>query len=166
MLKRIKPGKTLWAVLGAAALVIAGYYLGSMRKDRAYQKQTMSQMVNIARGLESCGRDAGASAQPFGRYPVVNTMEGDDLEAFLDEGAKKGIVARDAWSNPVLVISNGEHYVIVSGGNDGKIEDTTRRTIGALLKGQEVQDVATQLFTSDIVLSDGMFFQYPEGSQR
>jgi hypothetical protein len=63
----------------------------------------------------------------------------------------------DAWGNPFLYWSDGEHCRIVSNGSDG----TADRPYEDVVPG-----TATQTFASDIVFGDGQFLQWPEGEQR
>jgi len=60
----------------------------------------------------------------------------------------------DGWMRPFLYTSTeGEHYTVVSYGLDG--EETLPYRSGP-----------TSFFVEDIVITDGIFKQYPEGVQR
>lgn len=116
------------------------------------QKITMGNMRSIAIAVESYKIDNGATPGPT--PGMVNAAWLQELVAPIHI---ETLPLNDAWDEPFLYWSDGEHYRIVSLGLD-RSQD---RPFDEIERG-----TGTQTFTSDIVFDDGEFTQFPEGEQR
>lgn len=112
--------------------------------DKSKQKRTMMDMRTISAAVEAYGTDNA-------RYPQgVTTWVG--LKAIINPHFMKEPPDVDGWNHPWEVGTNsGYDYTVASPGKDG--------TPGPRTGG------ATTAFDCDIVFSNGLFFQWPEGTQ-
>ena len=131
------------AVIGMVSAIAIPNLLNAMQ--RARQKRTMADMRGIAEAIEMYHTDL--MYFPIYDDVVADTLE-DDLRIYVRQF--NGV---DGWNNPFYYVSDGEHYSLTSHGSD-RMEDAS-----AALGG-------TTRFATDIVFSDGVFVQYPEGVQQ
>jgi general secretion pathway protein G len=113
--------------------------------NRARQKRTMADMRALCEGIEMYHVDVNY-------FPIYEKVAASALEHDLRIYMKK-YNARDGWNQPFLYVANGDNYTVSSMGSDG-YEDPS------------VPGGATTTFQADIVFSDGVFVQWPEGVQR
>ena len=147
------------AVIGILAAIAIPNLL--MALQRARQKRTMANMRNIATAWEARATDTskynGAGAGVDGMSQMV-TM--DQLEAALQPTYIKSLPRTDGWSrdfegmteSPWGGSPSAQRYAIISGARDGVLESAP--TLGP-----------TSDFDCDIIYSNGLFLQYPDGLQ-
>ena len=133
---------------GAVALTICAAVVGSNLLgaiDRGKQKRTIHDMRAIASAIDAylAEHPAGARAESI-----------EELNATL----RGTYPCADAWSDPFLVRWDGAHYLLRSLGRDGELDKGSTAST--------YQPGATFLFGDDIVLEDGRFKRYPQGTQE
>ena len=132
-----------------------------MALQRARQKRTMATMRNIATAWEARATDVSkynAAGLAVDGMSQIVTM--DDLEMALQPTYIKALPRQDGWNRDFQGVTeapwNGspqaQRYAIISSARDGVVE--TSPTLGA-----------TSDYDCDIIYSNGLFLQYPEGLQ-
>ena len=138
------------AIIGIIAAIAIPNLLNALNRGR--QKRTMADMRTIGTAVEQYQVD-------FNFYPkVAGTVDVSNLATYIEPTYLKKIPAQDGWNNPMKWIgdsSNGLDYTIVSYAKDNASGPTT------WAPGNR-----TTNFNDDIVFSDGMFVQWPEGLQQ
>ncbi len=135
-----------------AGVLIALPDFGSV--ERAKQKRTMADLRSAMTAVESYAVKAGS-------YPRTSSM--DDLARLLEPASIERLPRTDAWGHPIRYeawkvndVSPGpDSYVLASPGKDGAWEVGDPRTVApGPTRGME----------ADIVIRDGEFVSYPEGT--
>ena len=85
-------------------------------------------------------------------YPILNNVEAAQLRPFLTVYVGS-FSDKDGWATPFGYNSDGSEYTLVSYGRNKNADPP-------YVPG------ATGDFDSDIVFSEGMFIQWPEGTQH
>jgi len=131
------------AVIGIISAIALPNLMNSL--DKAKQKKTMSDARSIGVAVEAYATDTA-------KYPM-NAGSWAALKLYVDPYFIKAPPDADGWSNgwDAATTAAGDNYTVASTGKDG--------IVGARPGG------ATQNFNSDIVFSQGRFFQWPEGTQ-
>lgn len=129
------------AIIGIIAAIAIPNLLNAI--DRGKQKRTMADMRSVGTAVEEYAIDNN-------QYIVAGTLAA--AEPFLEPLYIKVVPTNDGWNGLMDYDSNGDEYTVVSFGKGG--------AAGAQAGGQ------TNLFTDDIVFSNGQFFQWPEGTQQ
>jgi type II secretory pathway pseudopilin PulG len=143
----------LVAVAGIVAALFIPNFLDALQ--RAKQKRTLADMRTLAVALESFHADRGA-------YPGGETI--DAVVGQLGGHGWPGKPATDGWGHPLrwgCWESEGDgcvSYELVSPGRDGVFEPTDA--------GYDPGAFPANDYDADIVLSDGMFSRWPEGTGR
>ena len=116
------------------------------------QKRTMADIRSVALVFESyrVDNDALPGAPTDGFLPVETIRE------IVQPVYIRELPLLDGWGNPIWIWTDGESYRIVSAGRDGIVEQDWSVTPGG---------EATGALDSDIVFGDGVFRQWPEGTQ-
>ncbi len=129
------------AIVGIIAAIALPNLLNAL--DRGKQKRTMADLRSIATAVEQYSIDNTIYPTSAG---IVN------LKTMLEPLYLRDAPAVDAWGADFIVDSTSTDYTLGSGGKDG----------GALnfIGGQ------TTNFNDAIILANGQFVQWPEGSQR
>jgi len=130
-------------IIGLVAAIAVPNMISALH--RARQKRTMSDLRAISEGIEMYQQD-------FSFYPTYTDTMAEALAGDLEVYVGK-IVSKDAWRWPLHYDSDGDGYTVKSYGSDG-LEDA------AVFLGP------TDNFRSDIIFSDGLFSQWPEGVQH
>lgn len=140
----------LVAILGIVAAIAIPNMLTAVQ--RAKQKRTMADQRSIAIALE-------AYATYKNRYPDPQSLEQELAPTYIRQLPKT-----DGWTNPFRYecwsTTGGDvcdAYAIGSGGRDGTFEREALRDYEG--------SGATTGFDGDIVFSNGIFVQYPKGTQ-
>ena len=146
------------AIIGILAAIAIPNLLTAISK--AKQKRTLLDIKTIAVAWE-------ARATDMNRYNAAGGIDGvsiplgiSSLATALEPTYSRNIPKRDGWGKPFICYIDTDwgasapasRYVIVSGGSDGIISDTT--TPGPF-----------HSFDCDIIYSNGQFISYPEGTQ-
>jgi len=115
--------------------------------QRARQSRSLADAQAIGKGLSMYQQD-------FVKFPIAaKDTYAEALRSSLTP-YMSNYSPVDGWMRPFLYTSTeGEHYTVVSYGLDG--EETLPYRSGP-----------TSFFVEDIVITDGIFKQYPEGVQR
>jgi general secretion pathway protein G len=115
--------------------------------QRARQSRSLADAQAIGKGLSMYQQD-------FVKFPIAaKDTYAEELRSSLTP-YMSNYSPVDGWMRPFLYTSTeGEHYTVVSYGLDG--EETLPYRSGP-----------TSFFVEDIVITDGIFKQYPEGVQR
>ena len=132
------------AILGLLAAIAIVSLLGAL--ERARQRHTMADFHTIAVALESYDSDLGF-------YPHDSGGTLSSIAGYLAPTYVKPIPLNDGWSHPIQYTSNGGDYTLVSMAADGQ-------------PSLPWPGGQTHRISDDIVLSDGQFFQWPEGVQH
>ncbi len=151
------------AIIGILAAIAIPNLLTAMQRSR--QKRSMADMRTIATAWESRATETNRynAAAAIATYPTGNVTLGD-LQTYLCPTYVRTFPVNDGWSNafiPGVSVGFGtpattvaaQSYAISCLGKDGKADATQ-------LGGP------TTNFDCDIVFSNGMFLQYPEGVQQ
>jgi general secretion pathway protein G len=140
------------AIIGILAAIAIPNLMGAL--SRARQKRTMADIRSLAIAWEARALDEGSYSLAGLSICCTTPVAVDELEAALSPTYIKSFVRTDGWRNPLVyaVDGDGGAYMIVSYGRDGQPEASP-------------QGDATQNFDCDIMYSDGVFVQYPEGVQ-
>lgn len=147
---RIQKGFTLVELLVVVAIlgVISAIAIAALANalDKGKQKRTMMDLRSIAEATESYGVD-------HARYPIGVT-DWPSLRPLISPFFIRQPPDGDGWSHSWAAVtdSSGTAYSLASLGKDG--------IQGAWTGGM------TTSFNCDIVLSNGQFFQWPQGTQQ
>jgi type II secretion system protein G len=142
------------AIIGILAAIAIPNLLAALQRSR--QKRTMADMRTIATAWEARAADVNAYNAAGLSWPATNASV-TSLIPLLQPTYIKKLPIYDGWSVAFAVSSgNVDAYSVKSFGAD-KLETTTVTTAAA--------QAATDKFDCDIILSNGFFVQYPEGSQ-
>jgi general secretion pathway protein G len=135
------------AIIGIIAAIAIPNLLNALNRGR--QKRTMADMRTIGTAIESYNTD-------FNFYPKIASGTVTALDPYLTPTYERRLPPRDGWNNEMYYIgdvANGLDYTILSYAKDN--------ISGAIVNGRRTTD-----FNDDIVFSDGMFSQWPEGLQQ
>jgi hypothetical protein len=124
------------------AFVSGPNMLGAIERGR--QKRTMADMRSVSSLLDNYYDRHQA-------YPQANSMS--QLTSIL--GTEISLPRRDGWGQPYLFRSNGAGYTLVS---------RTRCGIQEVTDLSEYEPGVTSGHEADIVVVNGRFFRYPEGT--
>ena len=131
------------ALIGIIVAIAVPNLIGALQ--RARQKRTMADMRAVCEGIEMYHID-------MNHFPVYTTVNAEALAGDLVIYMKR-FNARDGWNTSLVYVSNGRNYTVSSYGSD--------RYLDGDFTGGPTTDYRT-----DIVFSDGVFVQWPEGVQR
>lgn len=135
----------LAVIIGILAAVAIPNLINAVQRGK--QKRTMRDMRAVATALEAYAAD-------FNAPPAVQDPQ--DLAGILVPTYATALPLTDAWTHPLEIATSPAGYVIRSGGKDGQFERPDPWSYDAR---------ATNLFVDDIVLSNGTFVRWPEGTQ-
>jgi len=148
-MRRARNGFTLVELLIAVAIIgiIAAISIPALTASiqRARQKRSMAELRTIALAVSAYATD-----YPF--MPKVGPGTADLLVPYLVPTYVRNISGLDGWQRPIYYEAAGIDYTIKSLGAQG-IEQAT------LALGP------TTSFTDNIVISNGLFVQWPDGMQ-
>lgn len=131
------------AVIGIIAAIAIPNLLNAINKGR--QKRSMADLRTVGTALAMYQRDNAF-------FPKFDDTEVAALRSSLLVYVGN-FADSDGWSTPIAYDSDGRRYTLVSYGKDKTANPPYTNT-------------PTNDFDSDIVFSDGMFYQWPEGSQE
>jgi len=131
------------ALIGIIVAIAVPNLISAMQ--RARQKRTMADMRAVCEGIEMYHVD-------MSHFPVYTTVNAEALAGDLVIYMKR-FNSRDGWNTSFSYVSNGRNYTVSSHGSDRYLDDDF---IGG----------PTTDYRNDIVFSDGVFVQWPEGVQR
>lgn len=131
------------AVIGIIAAIAIPNLLNAINKGR--QKRSMADLRTVGTALAMYQRDNAF-------FPVFSGTEVSVLKASLSIYVGH-FSETDGWSTAMAYDSDGRRYTLVSYGRDKTANPP-------------YVNATTDAFESDIVFSDGMFYQWPEGSQN
>jgi general secretion pathway protein G len=114
--------------------------------QRARQTRSMADLKTLARALSLYGQDNVD-------YPIeTSPVSAENLRSFLHPYIGD-FDAIDGWRRPFMYTSDGRNYTLISYALDGV--PSLPYTIGPIHRLEE-----------DIVMSNGVFVQWPEGVQK
>lgn len=157
------------AIIGILAAIAIPNLLSAIQRSR--QKRTMVDMRTIGIALESRATDVNRY-NAAGTIPSLamcaETVTHTQMRSALAPTYIKLIPSDDGWSNPYRFLVDqpwtgsvaAQHYVVWSAGRNGSANGTAGWDATSASPGG-----ATTNFNDDILFSDGMFIQYPEGTQ-
>lgn len=140
------------AIIGILAAVAIPNLMAALSRSR--QKRTMADMRTVAVAWEARAIDEGDFATAGFTVCCAVPITGEDMADALAPTYIKELIRIDGWRNELSFATNddGSSYAITSYGRDGEPDDSA------------VGD-GTQNFDCDIIFSNGVFVQYPEGVQ-
>ena len=142
------------AIIGLLAAIAIPNLLTAIQ--RAKQKRTMADMRNIANAWEARATDANTYF--VGGLSVsgidLTVRDRTNLVQQLTPTYIKGIPSQDGWNTPYNFLTDdpGANYAVISAGRDTTFQST-------------IVANSTTDFDCDIVYSNGVFVQYPNGLQ-
>ena len=114
--------------------------------QRARQTRSMADLKTIARAVSLYSQDCTD-------YPIETSLVSvENLRSSL-QGYMGDFKATDGWGRPFMYISDGRNYTVISYALDGVA--SLPYTTGPI-----------HLLEEDIVMSNGVFVQWPEGVQH
>jgi len=133
------------AVIGLIAAIAVPNLVNAIQ--RARQSRTVADANAIGKGISMYQQD-------FTEYPIATK----DTDAEILRAGLMNYMTNfnplDGWRRPFLYTStDGYHYTLISYALDGAASEP-------------YSSGPTQFFDEDIVLTDGLFLQYPEGVQQ
>ncbi len=134
------------AVIGIIAAIAIPNLLNAI--DRGKQKRTMADLRNMGTAIEEYSVDNGY-------YPAAATLAA--LSDQVTPSYVRALPTGDGWSNTFEVDSVAGLYTVASCG---------RGATGVCTSACTGSCGETGNFTDDIILSNGRFVQWPEGSQN
>jgi type II secretory pathway pseudopilin PulG len=148
------------AIIGILAAIAIPNLLTAMQRSR--QKRSMADMRTIATAWESRATETNKyNAAGAQQYPTGN-VQLSDLETYLCPTYIRKFPHNDGWSNSFIpglsrqwgsTTVNANDYSIVCTGKDGVLDSNP--PLGPVTN-----------FDCDLIFSNGMFLQYPEGVQQ
>lgn len=142
------------AIIGLLAAIAVPNLLTAIQRSK--QKRTMADMRSIANAWEARATDentywVGGMTVAGAEVSVRDTAK---LSAQLAPTYIKAVPPFDGWANGYRYLTDdaGANYVVQSAGRNLTFSDT-------------VVNGATRRFDCDIVYSNGVFVQYPDGLQ-
>ena len=132
------------AVIGVVTAIALPNVVSAIQ--RARQSRTMADMKAIGRALVLYEQD-------YVDYPIETSLaSAENLRPYLVPYLGN-FTAVDAWRRPYWYVSDGHRYTLISHGLDGNSD-------------LPYTNGPTHRFEEDIVLSEGIFFQWPDGVQN
>jgi len=131
------------AIIGIIAAIAIPALTGAIQ--RARQKRTVAELRTIATAVSSYAVD-------FAFMPKVGPGDANILAPYLVPTYVRHLEGVDGWARAIVYEASGLDYTVRSLGSDGIAQ------VGAPLGG-------TTSFADDIVISNGIFVQWPEGMQ-
>ncbi|MCW8984681.1 MAG: type II secretion system GspH family protein [Thermoanaerobaculales bacterium] len=132
------------AVIGVVSAIALPNVVSAIQ--RARQSRTMADMKAIGRAIVLYEQD-------YVDYPIETSLaSAENLHPYLVPYLGN-FKATDAWRRPLWYVSDGHRYTLISHGLDGNAD-------------LPYTNGPTHRFEEDIVLSEGIFFQWPEGVQN
>jgi general secretion pathway protein G len=131
------------AIIGLIATITIPNLITTIQ--RARQTRSMAD-------LKILGRAVSLYEQDFASYPIeASLISAESLQAALNPYLGD-FDARDGWRRPFMYVSDGRHYTLLSYALDGVA--SLPYTVGPIHRLED-----------DIVMSNGVFVQWPEGVQ-
>ena len=131
------------AIIGLIATITIPNLITSIQ--RARQTRSMAD-------LKILGRAVSLYEQDFANYPIeASLISAESLQAALNPYLGN-FDARDGWRRPFMYVSDGRDYTLLSYALDGVA--SLPYTVGPIHRLED-----------DIVMSNGVFVQWPEGVQ-
>jgi general secretion pathway protein G len=142
------------AIIGIVAAIAIPNLLNAVQRGK--QKRTMADMKSLAVAIEAYHVDNSVYPQAAcsaGTYTAIGPMLDTDSFSNLSPTYVSQVPARDGWGNFYRYQVNAAQsdYNVRSLGRDGAPDALTCWT--------------TTNFNDDILFSDGVFLQWPEGTQ-
>ena len=132
------------AVIGLIAAIAIPNLVNAIQRGR--QSRTVGDLRGIATAVAMYQQD-------YAKYPVAaDNSDAADLRPHL-ASYMENFNAVDGWQRAFRYSSDGDHYTLVSFAIDG-------------IANTPYEEGPTNYFEEDIVLVDGSFWQYPEGTQE
>jgi general secretion pathway protein G len=132
------------AVIGLVSAIAIPNLITAIQ--RARQTRSMADLKTIARAVSLYEQDSTG-------FPVETSLvSAENLRSSL-QGYMGDFKATDGWGRPFMYISNGRDYTLISYALDGVA--SLPYTTGPIHRLEE-----------DIVMSNGVFVQWPEGVQH
>lgn len=138
------------AIIGILAAIAIPNLLSAMQRSK--QKRTMADMRSIATAWEARATDTNTYTAAATITLPTGTMSAANLAAILTPTYIKTLPDKDGWNKGYQLNVSKDDYSVRSYGRD---------TVPDALPGG-----ATTNFDCDIIFSNGIFLQYPEGVQN
>ena len=137
------------AIIGVLAAISIPNLLNAL--DRGKQKRTMSDLRSLATAIEEYNIDHSFYPPQASEADVAAS----GLVGALTPTFFRTLPATDGWTRPLRYLSDGLDYTVGSLGRDGGAGGSLT------IVGGKTTD-----FDCDIVMSSGLFVQWPEGAQQ
>ena len=155
------PSRQRTALLATGLLILLALEVGVLATlpargsaDKGKQKRTMADLRSAMTAVEAYAAKEGA-------YPPTSSM--DDLAKLLEPASIERLPRTDAWGHPIRyeawkandASAGPDSYVLASPGKDGAWQVADPRTVAP---------GPTRGGKADLVIRDGEFVRYPEGT--
>jgi len=140
-------------------ILAGGRFIQRPRLPTSPAKQTMAEIRSIGTAIESYAVDNNVYPTTGGLV-VVEAIAADLEPIYI-----RTLPRMDGWNHPYLFSGDTKHYVIVSPGADGVLEQDYL-DLGVPKATLAVGRTATSSPDADIVFADGEFVRFPEAADR
>ena len=145
------------AIIGILAAIAIPNMLTALQRSR--QKRTMADMRSVATAWEARATDTNTYLAAGALTLPTATIAAGTIGNMLVPTYIKVLPTTDGWKNPYTFAATNDNYAIASAGK------TSTPTTATLTSPCTTCGPKTD-FTEDIIFSNGVFVQYPEGTQN
>ncbi len=131
------------AIIGILAAIAVPALTNAI--ERARQRRTMADMRSVMTAISSYGTD-------FALVPQLPSGTVAELRPHLVPTYLRLLPSNDGWQRPLTYQGEGYSYTVTSLGGDGVAQPGPPRG-------------PTTSFSADILVSNGVFIQWPDGMQ-
>ena len=147
------------AIIGILAAIAIPNLLSAMQRSR--QKRSMADMRTIATAWEARATETNKYNAAAASFPTV-TVSLDTLGKYLAPTYVRTFPVNDGWDHPFVAYADAAFSATAAPSNNYGLKCLGKSGTddGTIIEGP------TTNFDCDIVFSQGLFIEYPEGVQQ